>query len=170
MEEKSEVQQSVGKSLLNALVTLAILIPVVLGFSAVKIPFWPIIVFAFYYAVILHMEPSKFYTTAIGGLIGILASFSSPILGHFMGKAVGELVYLVLLFAIVTIMMDGRIKYVNDSSNLFLICLTAVASSDTKFENFLPVLSSYFIAMFVFFIIVKVIKAKANIQGSVSIS
>lgn len=163
MEEKSKVRKSVWKSLLYAFVTLAILIPIVLGLSAIKIPFWPILVFLFYYAIILQMDPFKFYTTVVGGLIGILASFSSPILGHYMGKAVGELVYLVLLFAIVAIMINGRIKYVNDSSNLFLICLTAIASSDTKFENFLPIIGSYFIAVLAFFIIVKGIKPKVNI-------
>lgn len=166
MEEKSRDQQPVWKSFLFAIVVLAILIPIVLGFSAVKIPFWPILVFMFYYAVILHLEPSKFYTTAVGGLIGILVSFSGTIFGYLMGKAVGELIYLVFLAALITALIDGRIKYVNDSSNLFLISLTAIASSDVKIENFLPVLVSYLIAVSAFFLFVKVIRR--FFPGSVS--
>ncbi len=59
-------------------------------------------------------------------------------------------------------MIDGRIKYVNDSNDLFLMCLTAAASSDTTFENFLPVLVSYLIAVLIFFIIIKIIKSKGK--------
>ncbi len=165
MEEKIITQQPIWKSMLITSAILAILIPIVLGFSAVKIPFWPILIFVFYYAIILHMDPAKFYTTAVGGLIGILVSFSGTIMGHFMGKAVGEVTYLILLFAFITIMIDGRIKYVNDSSNLFLICLTAIAVSDTELENFYPVLVSYFIAVLAFLIIAKVIKYKVFIAS-----
>lgn len=162
MEEKNYVQKPIWKSILFTLLIFAILIPIVIGFSLIKIPFWPVLIYFFYYVIILHLDPTKFFSTAVGGLIGILVSFSGPVLGHFLGKDIGQVIYLILLFAMITLLIDGRIKYVNDASNLFLMCLTLVTLQDTTYENFLPLIGSYFVAVLIFYVIYKVIKSKAK--------
>lgn len=166
IEEKIKTHMPVWKSLLLSIGTIALLIPVVFGFAAMKIPFWPMMVFVFYSSVVLKMDTNQFYAAAVGGFIGILIGFSSAIFGQFLGKGIGELIFLILLVLLIAMLINGRSKYVNHLSNLFLLSLTLIAPSESRPENFFPVLASYTIAALLYLIVFQIKKYKLKTGGT----
>lgn len=145
--------QPLWQNFLIAALLICVLVPLVFSFRAMKIPYWPILVFTFYYTVVLHFDSSKFYYAAVGGLLGILVSFSGALFGHFLGKAAGELFFVICLLFFLALLLNGRFPYVNNAGNLFLVCLSAIEPSLSAVENFFPVMASYFLGIVIFFLI-----------------
>ena len=140
------------KDFLIALILLAIIVPFVILFRFIGIPPWPVLVFVFYYSVFLRMDHTKLKETAIGALIGIAVSFSSPVIG-LINQGLGELVFLLLLVAYFTFLLPGKIKYINHAGNLYLLCLTAIAPGELALGNLLPVAAGTIGASLLFFVI-----------------
>ena len=156
-------RNSIWKSVLTSIAVLIVLIPIVIGFRMVHIPYWPILIFAFYYQACMHLQPEALPSTAIGGGIGIMVSFSSAIVNQFIGAGVGDLTFLILLVVFIAFLIDGRVKQVNNMSNLFLICLTAVFPNESRIENIGPIILSYAIGVLIFFILSRLKKKKTLI-------
>ena len=153
-------RNSIWKSVLASIAVLIVLIPIVIGFRMVHIPYWPILIFAFYYQVCMQLQPEALLTIAVGGGIGILVSFSSTIVNQFVGAGVGDLTFLILLVVYVSCLIDGRFKYVNNMSKLFLICLVSVFPNETRIENLGPVILSYCIGVLIFFALAQIKRKK----------
>jgi hypothetical protein len=122
-------------NLLKAIVLIAVLIPLVLGFNAIGIAYWPILIFIFYFSACLKLDFSKLKAAAAGALAGILVSFSSAVFGLLFGKGIGELIFLILLLVFIALVISGKYRYFNNLGNLYLLCLTAIAPEETKIEN-----------------------------------
>ncbi|MDR1639534.1 MAG: hypothetical protein LBC41_08365 [Clostridiales bacterium] len=158
-EKAAQKRQPFFVSAIIALLALAVIVPLALGFQALKMPYWPILAFVFYTSAI-PLEESKFPEAAVGGLAGIFLSYSSAIFGAFLGKGAGELIFLILLAAFLAILIDGRAKYVNQASNLYLMCATAIDLNQKELANLLPVVVSYAIGVIGCFAAVKALNLR----------
>ena len=128
-----------AKGLLIALIVLDVLIPIALLCRAAGISFWPPFIFIFYFSACCNNDLAKLKEAAIGALIGIALSFSSGLVALVSSKGIGELAFLLLLFAFIALLLSGKNKYINNAGNLYLICLTAAAPEEARAEK-LPTL------------------------------
>ena len=168
--EKPAPKPNFFKSMLIALVILVILLPMILGFDASPMPVWPFIFFLFYFTTFAGMARDKLLTSAVGGLIGILASFTPPILYHFFGVPadIGMLLLLVPVLLILTAVVDRRFKYVDPLCLLMLTVLTNIAGATylgvvyTPLAEFLLILASYAIGVALFFVVTTIMAGRAK--------
>ena len=163
--ENKTKKPSIIKSFLIAVVVLALIIAIaVLGLPQLKLPGWPFIFFLFYYVSIARMAKDKLLATASGGFIGMTVSFSPGLLTVLTGNAgIAWLGFLILLIALITIVVDGRIKVVD---HLCMLMVTALLPPGLELElapeSYLPAVGSYAIAVAGFAILVNVMFRRAK--------
>lgn len=167
--ENKTKNPSIIKSILISTVALAVIIGVaVLGFPLLKLPGWPFTFFLFYFVSIERMSKDKLLTTAIGGFIGITVGFSPELLTVLTGsEGIAWLGFLVLLIALVTMVVDGRVKVIN---HLCMLMVTVLLPPGLELnlppEAYLPAVCSYVIAVAIFAIMVNVIPKQSKEEPS----
>ncbi len=163
--ENKTKKPSIIKSILISVVVLAVIIgTAVLGFPLLKLPGWPFTFFLFYFVSIERMVKDKLLTTAIGGFIGMTVSFSPKLLTVLTGsEGIAWLGFLVLLIALVTMVVDGRVKVID---HLCMLMVTALLPPGLELnlmpEAYLPAVASYAIAVAIFAIMVNVIPKRSK--------
>ena len=135
MPDQKMGKPNIFKSFLIAIVILLIIGAIKSGLEFVKLPVWPTFFFLFYFSTVLNMAKEKLWVTAIGGFIGMTAGFSEGLVTMLTGnETVGLAVFLVILIAFLTAIVDGRVRVVEPFCLMVLTCLTNpvgfVASED----------------------------------------
>ncbi|WP_418791376.1 hypothetical protein [Phosphitispora sp. TUW77] len=80
---------------------------------------WLGFAYVWYFASVKHFQFSSFLTTFIGGLVGVLIVYAMPFLSLYMGLN-GQIIWLVLLILLITFVIQGRTKYLNDFTMLII--------------------------------------------------
>lgn len=169
-EELPVEKKSLLKSFLIALVVLVIIVAIIFGLGAAGLPGWPFVFFLFYFTTIAGMAKEKLWISAIGGLIGMTVGFLQGLVAAASGsETVGLVVFLACIIALVTLVVDGRVKVIEPLCMLMVTCLTGFTGV-TSPETYLPALASYAIAVVLFALIVtltsKSAKKAVSLEGA----
>lgn len=159
-------------SLIIALVAIAIFVGIGAVFSMIGIPLWPFVFFMFFYTSIDKFDRSKFWPTAVGGLVGTVVGMSQGIVTELSGSSVaGIAVFAVLAVACVTLFIMGNVRFVNVLTLLLITLITVFtftagdlagspASSMGYVESFIRVVGSYALSVVLFMIINSIMARK----------
>ena len=79
-DQQAVPKPNILKSLIIAVIVLVVIVAIIMVLGMLGLPSWPFIFFLFYFTTIAGMAKEKLWTTAAGGLIGIIASFSQGLL------------------------------------------------------------------------------------------
>lgn len=150
MEQSNQAKPNIFKSFLMALAIMVVFTAIAILFGAFRLPFWPFVFFLFYFAAIAGMDRSKLLTTAVGGFIGLSAGFSNSVVAALTGSdTIGLVVFLAGVTILITLLMDGRIRFVNTFCMFMVTCLSGFSESLVA-EAYLPGVVSYLIAVLLF--------------------
>lgn len=153
----------------SVLVAFAILVFVVLLsalLAALKLPAWPFIFFVFALTTLAHLDRKSWVETLVGGLIGLVVGVSQVIGAQLFGATAGLLILAVSVLVILTLVVDGRFKYINKTC---LFVLTAVSSfaAFIPFESVLPIIVSFLLGAAFFGVVILLLEATAKKKAAV---
>lgn len=162
--ENTQKHSPIWKSLITSIVFLAVVIGAMILFQMAKLPFWPFILFLFWYSTVLKTDPTAFYPTVVGGAIGLVVSYSTVYLTPLIGATNALIVLLAIVVILLTILLDGRFKYVEGQCFMLITVLLYIPGIITSpLAGTLPtILISYAIAVAVFVVIGLIFKARVN--------
>jgi len=162
--ENTQKHSPIWKSLITSIVVLVVVIGIMILFTMAKLPFWPFILFLFWYSTVLKMDPTSFVPTAVGGAIGLVVSYSTVYLTPLIGATNATIVLLAIVVVLLTILVDGRFKYIEGQCFLLITVLLNIPGIITSpAAGTLPgILISYAIAVVVFVVIGLIFKARMN--------
>lgn len=170
MENQSTAKHIIT-SFLILVVAVIVIVAIGIGFGAIGIPLWPFILFLFLYAGIDKFDARQLPWTALSGAIGIFAGMAQGVFGELTGiPEVGLAVFAVSAAALATAFIMGNVKWANLTGLLLMTVLTlfqfdpallAGVAGAGWVSAFLRAMASYLIAVIVFFIVGKVMAARA---------
>lgn len=87
--------------------------------------YWPGFMFILYWGMIEKVDTKKLPDCAIGGVVGILAAYSAPLLAGSMGEASG-LVFLGIILVIIFCMLMGWLKVAINAMTMIFITIGTI--------------------------------------------
>jgi len=159
MEKK---KSSFGKSVLIATAVLILVIAILLGFRALKLPVWPFLILLVVCAEVYGLSTEAFWNTVLSGLLGLAMGFLQILLGLTgLPAAAVTVVFLValILFVALDVEKNRIVAHVLCLLNLNIVLnVPGVAEK----ENLLPVFASYALGAAIMAMIVYAIRAAAK--------
>ncbi|GAB3115420.1 hypothetical protein G8770_08750 [Aestuariicella hydrocarbonica] len=115
-------------TVIGVVVVIAVFLAVchVLGITE----YWAGFLFVLYWGMIEKVEVSRLPATIVGGVVGLLLGFATPLLTGVMGEAAG-LVFLVIVLVVIFCMLMGWLKIaINAMTMIFLTVATIPAVAE----------------------------------------